>query len=432
MKKTRIGLVGAGRMGAALARNFQRNGVEVLVFDPSPYVDVGTRVGDLPALVRALEPPRVVVLCLPAGRVVDETIAGLPLEPGDVLIDASNAHPDDTRRRTRVDRVHHVGLGVSGGPKGAEAGPALMFGGPEAARALVEPLFTRISAKVRREPCLAWFGPREAGHLVKTVHNGIEYAEMQALAEAHLLLRQGMGLSRVLVEAVFESWSRGLLSSFLLDVTTAGLDVVDEVVDRAEGLGTGRWTVEEGLRVGVAVPSIAAAVDARFISSSAAMRAQLSSLGSTAPADGASIDDLANAVLGARIVHLVQGLQLLDVSAKSRGFTLDLAQVTRTWRGGCILRSALLGPLSEVLARQHLLEDPLVIEQIVACLPGWRRSVSRAIEAGIPVPTLSAGLAFVDGLSVERGTAAMIQTQRHLFGSHPVERVPVAEGPTGS
>ena len=420
-----IGLVGAGRIGGGLARNLRRHGVQVVIYDQDP---VASDVASLEALVEALPRPRVVLLCLPSAA-VDAVRGSLRLEEGDVLVDAGNAHPDDTRRRCAEGGLH-VGLGVSGGPRGAETGPALMAGGPEEARRLLVPLLSRVAARVRGEPCLAWLGPAEAGHLVKMVHNGIEYAEMQVLAEAHLLLSRGLGLSRVLVEATLESWSRGALSSFLLDVTRDGLDLAEEVVDRAGGLGTGRWTVEEALRVGVPVPSITAAVTARALSRQEDLRRHLDTVGRRRRVDGTSIDDIGNALLAARFVHLAQGLDLLQTAGRARGFELDPAWIVRTWRGGCILRSALLGPLSDLLAEGPMLEHPLVQAQLRACLPGWRRTVGGAVGSGLPVPALSAGLGYIDGLSAARGTAAMIQAQRHLFGGHPVERV--ATGHAGS
>jgi len=468
-----VGVVGLGTMGWNLARNLAGRGHAVAGTDRDPegarrrlaaHPEADVHVSDdLPGLVASLTRPRRLLLLVPAGGAVDAVLDALDplLEEGDVVVDGGNSRWTDTDRRgaRAAERPwSFVGMGISGGAEGALHGPSLMPGGTPAAWETLRPLLESIAAGSDAGPCVAWCGHGSAGHFVKTVHNGIEYAEMQHLAECELLLRRGLGLSAAEAAAHFEAWNREELESFLVEVTAGVLrtpdpqaperPLLDAVLDRAGQKGTGRWTLDAALEHAVAVPSIAAAVEARVVSGELALRRRAAeAYGDAGRTDleGVGPDDVRAALYAARLADHAQGFALLAAGSRERGYETDLAEVARIWRGGCIIRSRLLDDLRAALsdggekdggekggeerggrggghAAAELVLAPFFREAFGARLPAWRRVVAGAARAGLPAPGLSASLAWFDGLATARGTAALIQAQRDAFGSHGIQR----------
>lgn len=438
-----LGVIGMGVMGRSLALNVMDRGFEVAVWnrdhqllDDAVRSSGGRLQGctDLAALVKSLKRPRRVLLMITAGKPVDLVLADLVplLEPGDVVVDGGNSWFEDTRRRERelaAKGLHFVGLGVSGGEEGARHGPSLMPGGSPAAYAALAPLLEAIAARTDAGLCVTHVGPDGAGHFVKMVHNGLEYADMQLLAEGyHLLAASGLDAPRL--AEVFARWNRGPLESFLVEISAAIFQkrdpkgsgwLVDRVLDRAEQKGTGRWTVAVALEQGVAVPSIAAALDGRVLSSRKAERVALAA--GAPPRTMAKLDaaDVESALYGAKIAAYAQGFELLRTAALSFGWPLDLAELARIWKGGCIIRAAFLDVLRGAFARGAsggLLSDPAIRAEIEGRAPAWRRVVAAAVQAGLPVPALSAGLSYVDAMTSARLPQNLVQAQRDAFGAH--------------
>jgi len=450
-----IGVYGLGTMGSALALNLAEHGFTVAVtnLEPERLPDFMAEAGDLAAkltpesdlaaFIATLRAPRVVLMMIPSGAPVDAMIARLRpvLSPGDMLIDGGNADFTETRRRTsELDGtgLHYVGMGVSGGEDGARHGPSMMVGGSTEAWTRLRPMIEAIAAQHRGAPCAAHVGPDGAGHFVKTVHNGIEYAEMQMMAEIYGLLRDGAGWSPAQVGALFEAWSDGPLASFLVETTATGLrsidaetgqPMVDVIRDAAGQKGTGRWTVIEALKLGQSASAIEAAVGARAWSSDTDLRATAAAiLPSGATSDAASDpDDLALALLAGRVVSHAQGFNILAAASDEYDWSLDRAGLAEIWRAGCIIRSAMLDDMAAALRAnpshgQLLLADGLR-DTLSSAIPGLRRVTAQAIGAGLPVPALSAALAWYDSLRHARGTANLIQAQRDIFGAHGFERI---------
>ena len=455
-RRCEVALVGLGAMGANLARNFARHGRRVLGFDrdveaarrlAAAHPEAGlTIAASWSELLARLERPRRIVLLVPAGAPVDDVLDALDphLEPGDVLVDAGNSHYVDTERRIERARPrpwHFVGMGVSGGAEGALEGPSLMPGGDGEAWEVLRPALEEVAARGPFGPCVAYCGRRSAGHFVKMVHNGIEYGDMQLLAETAACLRDGLGLRGGEVADTFAAWNRGELESFLVGLTAEvfrtpdpdreGALLVDSVLDRAGQKGTGGWTVRAALELGVAVPTIAAAVDARVQSSQkelrveAARRAGRTERTDVRSLEGIGVEDLEHALLAARVSAYTQGFVLLATADRAHDYGVDPAAVARIWTAGCILRARLLERIVEVLPREPEPELlPLALgETVTARLPAWRRVVAAASRAGIPVPCLGASLAWFDTLTTARGSAALIQAQRDAFGRHGFERI---------
>ena len=464
-----IGLVGLGTMGAALALNIADNGYSVAVFnrttsvthsfagEAGPLADRITPCETLEDLVSALNTPRSIILMVPAGDPVDRMIASLRplLDADDLIIDAGNANFHDTRRRAKeaeADGHPFLGIGVSGGEEGARHGPSIMGGGPKAAWDRVAPILKAIAARFEDTPCATWMGNDGAGHFVKSVHNGIEYADMQMIAEVYGIMRDGLGMEAEEVALAFERWNDGPLRSYLVEITgkvaraidpDSGRPVIDVILDRAGQKGTGRWTAIEALHLGAPASTIEAAVAARNLSSRIEERAAGAALfpgGSVngAPDSSDLIDRLEEALLAGKIACYAQGFGLLAAASTEFEWSLPLDEVAKVWRAGCIIRSAMLDDMAQALSGGsvvNLMFAPRFAEKLGVTTGSLRAVVAQAALAGIPVPALAAALGYFDSMRTARGTANLLQAQRDFFGAHGFERVdrPGAHhGPWGS
>ncbi|MET9573364.1 NADP-dependent phosphogluconate dehydrogenase [Streptomyces virginiae] len=454
----RIGVTGLAVMGSNLARNFARNGFTVAVHNrttarTTALVEEFGHEGAFVAaesakeFVDALERPRRIVIMVKAGEPTDAVIREFAplLEEGDVIIDGGNAHFEDTRRRERELRergIHFVGVGISGGEEGALLGPSIMPGGSKESYASLGPLLEKIAAKAADgTPCTSHVGPDGAGHFVKMVHNGIEYADMQLIAEAYHLLREVAGFTPAKIAETFRDWNRGRLDSYLIEITAevlahtdaaTGQAFVDVVADAAEQKGTGRWTVQIALDLGVPVSGIAEAVFARAVSGHADLRTAARGLaGPTAAALSpeaaeAFAAQVEEALYASKIVSYTQGFHQIRAGSEEYGWNVDLGAVASLWRGGCIIRAAFLDRIRAAFDARpdlpSLLADERFAEEIGAAQEGWRSVVSAAVGAGIPVPAFAASLAYYDALRAERLPAALTQGQRDFFGAHTYRR----------
>ncbi|MFJ3956846.1 NADP-dependent phosphogluconate dehydrogenase [Arthrobacter sp. NPDC090010] len=451
-----IGVTGLAVMGANLARNLARNGFTVALHNRSvektdallaAHGDEGdfVRTETLQELVDSLEKPRRVLIMVKAGAPVDAVVDQLVplLDEGDIVIDAGNSHYSDTRRREAAlaeKGLHFVGVGVSGGEEGALNGPSIMPGGSKESYDALGPLLEKISAHVDGEPCCAWIGTDGAGHFVKMVHNGIEYADMQVIGEAYDLLRSGAGIEPAEQAKIFAEWNKGELSSFLIEISAevlghvdakTGKPFVDVVVDSAGQKGTGRWTVQSALDLGSPVSGIAESVFARGISSQRSQRAIAQETLAGHEAEVALpenfVEDVRQALYASKLVSYAQGLDMLTSAAKEYGWDLKLDEIASLWRAGCIIRAELLKDIMAAYkgdaTPENLLFAPAFVESVGAAVPAWRRVVATAVQLGIPVPVFSSSLAYYDGLRRKRLPAALIQGQRDLFGAHTYGRV---------
>ncbi len=450
-----IGVYGLGTMGSALALNLADNGFSVavtnresdwiaqFVAEAGPLADRLVPAESLEDFVAAIAAPRTILFMIPSGAPMDEMInAILPLlGDGDTIIDGGNADFNDTRRRfARLEgsRKHFVGMGVSGGEEGARHGPSMMVGGSEHSWQQMRPMAEAIAAKFEGIPCVARLGSDGAGHFVKTVHNGIEYADMQMIAEIYGLLRDANGETAPEIGARFGRWAQGPLSSYLIEVSAAALQTVDPetgkpvadvILDQAGQKGTGRWTIIEALKMGQSASTIEAAVGARGWSSEKAVRVMAEPLlpAGTEKVEIPGDDDLQAAMMAGRIISHAQGFRILDAASKDFDWHLDMAQIAEIWRAGCIIRSALLDELAEgfrgELPQGHLILAPIMRKRLQVTLPGLRRTLSAAINLGVAMPTLSAALGWYDTMRRGRGTANLIQAQRDFFGAHGFERI---------
>ncbi|GGB93516.1 NADP-dependent phosphogluconate dehydrogenase [Cellulomonas carbonis] len=455
--RAQIGVTGLAVMGRNLARNFARNGFVVAVHNRSvgrmrslvaEHGGEGEFVGaeSMADFVAALERPRKVVVMVKAGAATDAVIDELVplLEPGDIVIDAGNAHfPDTVRREAALAGrgLHFVGCGVSGGEEGALLGPSIMPGGSRESYEVLGPILEKVAATVDGVPCCTYVGPQGAGHFVKMVHNGIEYADMQLIAEAYDLLRQGLGMSAAEIGEVFAQWNTGDLESFLIEITAdvlahtdplTGGAFVDVVADRAEQKGTGRWTVQNALDLGVPITGIAEATFARALSGSVPQRA--AAVGVLA-ADtvalqvddrDAFVEDVRRALYASKVVAYSQGFDQIAAASAQYGWGIDRGAMARIWRGGCIIRARFLDRITQAYEREAdlplLLADPYFADAVAQGVGAWRRVVSAATLAGIPTPAFSSSLAYYDGVRAERLPANLIQAQRDFFGAHTYAR----------
>jgi 6-phosphogluconate dehydrogenase len=450
-----IGVYGLGTMGSALALNFADKGFDVAVTNREPnWIDGFIKeAGDLgPKLtghagladfVQAIKAPRTILFMIPSGKPMDMMIEVIKplLSKGDTIIDGGNADFNETRRRSAAldgTGLHFVGMGVSGGEDGARYGPSMMVGGTVHSWTQLKPMAEAIAAKFEGDPCVDHLGPDGAGHFVKTVHNGIEYADMQMISEIYGLLRDQGGQAPDQIGQMFERWTKGPLSSYLIEITGAALQstdsktgkpMVDVILDKAGQKGTGRWTLVEALKLGVSANTIEAAVGARGWSSEKDMRMAAEPLldkGALA-ADLPSEDDLENAMLAGRILGHAQGFRILSSASEEFEWSLDMARIAEIWRAGCIIRSALLDEFAAAFRAElpfdHLILAPAMRKRLAGSISGLRRVVSASVLTGQPVPALSAALAWHDSMALGRGTANMIQSQRDFFGAHGFERV---------
>jgi 6-phosphogluconate dehydrogenase len=453
-----IGVTGLAVMGRNLARNLARNGYAVALHNRTAtrtkslveeHGDEGTFVATetLEEFVAALERPRRVVIMVKAGAPTDAVIDELVplLEDGDIVIDCGNAHYADTRRREadlREHGLHFVGAGVSGGEEGALLGPSIMPGGSAESYRSLGPMFEKIAAQVDGTPCCTHVGPDGAGHFVKMVHNGIEYADMQLIAEAYDLLRDGLGATPAELAEIFAEWNSGDLESFLIEITAdvlghtdaaTGSGFVDVVLDQAEQKGTGRWTVQIALDLGVPVTGIAEATFARALSAHPAQRAAARAAlpgparGTVAVTDrDGFIDDVRKALYASKVVAYAQGYDQMAAASTEYGWDIDLGAMATIWRGGCIIRARFLDRIRESYEAnpglESLLVAPYFADAVAQGQDAWRRVVAHAAQAGIPTPAFSSSLAYYDALRAERLPAALIQGLRDYFGAHTYRR----------
>lgn len=453
-----IGVTGLGVMGRNLARNFARNGYRVALHNRT-YARTQSLVGDhgdegtfVPSesmrdFVASLERPRRIVVMVQAGAGTDAVIDELIplLEADDIVIDAGNAHfPDTIRREKKLagHDLHFVGMGVSGGEEGALNGPSIMPGGSAKSYESLGPMLETISAHVDGVPCCTYVGSDGAGHFVKMVHNGIEYADMQLIAEAYDLLRQGLGADAGQIADIFRRWNTGDLESFLIEITgevlahtdpKTGQPFVDVILDQAEQKGTGRWTVKNGLDLGVPITGIAEATFARALSGGVPQReaARPKLVGNTndwqVTDPDAFIEDVRQALYASKVVAYSQGFDQIAAASDEYGWDIDRGAMARIWRGGCIIRAKFLNRITEAYERNPglplLLADDYFADAVASGLAAWRRVVAGAAQNGIPAPAFASSLAYYDGIRAQRLPAALVQAQRDFFGAHTYRRV---------
>jgi 6-phosphogluconate dehydrogenase len=459
MTRASFGVIGLAVMGRNLALNIEERGHHVAVWNREPAVTeqlLGEHPGKrlhgartLEELVALLARPRRILLMIKAGAPVDETLARLAplLDPDDVVIDGGNSWFEDTRRREEALRargLRFVGMGVSGGEEGARHGPSLMPGGAPEAYALLRDVLEAIAAKTSAGPCVTHCGGDGAGHFVKMVHNGIEYGDMQLIAEAYDLLARVGGLGAGELAQVFGDWNRGRLESFLIEITAkifavtdpeSGRPLVELVEDRAGQKGTGMWTAKVALDLGVPVPTIAAAIDARVLSSMKAERVvaagRLAGPVPRASRPEGLVSDIERALFAAKVCSYAQGLSLIRAGGAAHGWgpaggAMDLAEIARIWKGGCIIRARFLDDIRAAYGRDPGLASLLLDDQlgagVAAAQDGWRRVVALAQGAGVPVPAMSASLAYFDSYRTARLPQNLTQAQRDAFGAHTYER----------
>ena len=456
--RAQIGVTGLAVMGRNLARNFARNGYTVAVHNRS-YARTESLIADhsddgdfvpsesMADFVASLETPRKVVIMVKAGGPTDAVIAELVplLDKGDIIIDAGNAHFPDTRRREeelKAQGFHFVGTGVSGGEEGALKGPSIMPGGSRESYEVLGPILEKISAKVDGVPCCTYIGPDGAGHFVKMVHNGIEYADMQLIAEAYDLLKQGLGASAKEIGEIFAEWNKGDLESFLIEITAdvlghvdaeTGKAFVDIILDQAEQKGTGRWTVQNALDLGVPITGIAEATFARALSGSVPQRTAAHGVleahaGTWDVTDRAAfIEDVRLALYASKVVAYSQGFDQIAAASAEYDWNIDRGAMARIWRGGCIIRARFLNRITEAYERNAdlplLLADPFFTKSVGEGVPAWRRIVSQAALNGVPTPAVAPSLAYYDGARATRLPANLVQAQRDFFGAHTYQRV---------
>ncbi len=462
MTQADIGLVGLAVMGENLILNIESKG-----FTAACYNRTVSKVDDfvngrakgkkiigchsIAELTANLKKPRKVILMVKAGQAVDDFIEQLlpSLDNGDIIIDGGNSHFPDTIRRTKYVESKgklYIGTGVSGGEEGALRGPSIMPGGSPAAWPSVKPIFQAICAKTETgEPCCEWVGENGAGHFVKMVHNGIEYGDMQLICETYQLMKEGLALSNAEMHKVFAEWNKSELDSYLIEITRdilaykdeQGNDTIDLILDTAGQKGTGKWTAVAALDSGQPLTLIGEAVFARCLSALKDERVKASQVlkGPKAQFKGDKakfINDLRNALYASKIISYAQGYQLMRAAAKEYGWNLNYGGVALMWRGGCIIRSVFLGDIKKSFDKnqnlENLLLDPFFKRAIAKAQASWRRVVTTAVKLGIPIPTISAAMAFYDGYRHERLPANLLQAQRDYFGAHTYERVDKPKG----
>jgi 6-phosphogluconate dehydrogenase len=457
MHQSDIALIGLAVMGQNLALNMARNGFAVTVYNrtwekteafmsgPARGASVIAAM-DLKACVASLRKPRRLFLMVKAGSAVDAVLDELLplLEPGDVVMDGGNSYFEDTAariRRSRIAGVDFLGVGVSGGEKGALLGPSIMPGGPREAWERVRSALEAIAARAGDgRPCAAYMGRDGAGHFVKMVHNGIEYGVMQLLSEAHDLLLRGHGLEAAAQAEIFAAWNSGPAASYLLEITAdilsrrdalTGSPILDVIRDSAGSKGTGLWTSRSALTLGVPAPTIAAAVEARMLSGRSELRREAAPLlpGPHQAAPPADSDSLGRALFLATLAAYAQGFDLMREAERTWDWGLDAADIARVWRAGCIIRAAFLDDVAQAFEREPRMENLLLARALDAPLASGhgalRRTVSLAAELGVPAPGLSASLAYYDALRSARLPASLIQAQRDYFGAHGFERADI-------
>ena len=456
-----LGVLGLAVMGANLARNAARKGFGVALYNRHAgrtddlVRDFGHEgrfapTKDLQSFVGALAKPRAIVLMVQAGKAVDDVIEELLayVETDDIVIDGGNSLFTDTERRfatLKEKKIRYVGMGVSGGEIGALEGPSMMPGGDREAYARIEPMVTKMAAQVDGTPCCTYIGPGGAGHYVKMVHNGIEYADMQLIAEAYDLFKTVYGLDAAAIAKIFEQWQTGDLDSYLIEITAAVLNkrdektggaLVDAILDEAEQKGTGRWTARNALDLGVPLTGITEAVYARVLSAQRGLRADAEKklprqqTPSRKPQQ-AEIDAIRDALYASKIIAYAQGFQQMTIASQEYGWDLRLGEIAKIWRGGCIIRARFLNRITDAYkadgAIPNLVLQDYFREAVLKAEDSWRRVVTLAVEHGVPIPAFSSSLSYYDGLRRSRGPANLLQGLRDYFGAHTYRRLD-AEG----
>ncbi|MEA1902164.1 MAG: decarboxylating NADP(+)-dependent phosphogluconate dehydrogenase [Actinomycetota bacterium] len=451
-KSADIGVIGLAVMGANLALNLADSGQRVAVYNRTTSVTDEFISGEasekemiaattLAGLVDALSSPRVLLLMVQAGGAVDAVIEDLVplLDEGDIIIDGGNSRFDDTERRVErltSDGIHYLGVGVSGGEEGARHGPSIMPGGDPKAWPPVEGILKGIAAVAPDgKPCCEWVGTGGAGHFVKMVHNGIEYGDMQVIAEAYDLMRRGLGMRPSEIGDVFADWNNGRLRSYLIEITADilhttedGSPLIDKILDAAGQKGTGKWTVMASMDLAEPTALVAEAVYARIVSSDPDRRKNTAGIfdGSIASIDGVTVGDIEAALYSSKIISYAQGFRLMEAGSEEYGWDLDLGSVASLWRAGCIIRAAFLEDITRAYRSEpglpDLVEEPFFANALRESEPSWRRVVGSAVQAGIPVPAYASALSYFDGIRSRRLPADLIQAQRDYFGAHTFER----------
>ena len=449
-----FGMIGLGVMGCNLLLNMADNGVACAGYDKDPAKaavlekeGAGLTVkgfADIEPFIQSLQTPRAIMMLVPAGVIVDSVIEELVplLAPGDILIDGGNSHFTDTMRRVQyleTKGLHFFGMGISGGEEGARKGPSMMPGGDKVAYNVMKPILEAIAAKVDGEPCVTYIGPGASGHFVKMVHNGIEYAIMQLIAETYEIMRKGLQLSNDEMGAVFNQWNEGRLQSFLMETTrdifrykAPGTDhlLLDDIKDEAKSKGTGKWTSQAGMDLQAPIPGIDTAVSMRDLSRYKKLRETASALYSGEPQKldtdkDAFLAELEQAFWFSMAVTYAQGMFLLSKASEIYHYDLQLAEIAKIWRGGCIIRSLFLNDIYNAYKKnnilEHLLIDSDVQEKVAASVPGARSVVGKAIAAGIAVPAYAASLSYFDTLRSANMPVNLVQAQRDYFGAHTYE-----------
>jgi 6-phosphogluconate dehydrogenase len=457
MAKQQIGVIGLAVMGKNLALNIESRGFSVSVYNRSPEKTHDllkeaegknlTGTFSIEEFVASLESPRKILIMVQAGTATDATIEQLipHLDEGDIIIDGGNAYFPDTQRRSKMleeKGLRFIGTGVSGGEEGALKGPAIMPGGQESAYELVKPILTAISAKVNGDPCCTYIGPDGAGHYVKMVHNGIEYGDMQLICEAYHLLKSVLNVSAEDLHEIFTEWNKGELDSYLIEITAdifskydeeTGKPMVDVILDSAGQKGTGKWTSQSALDLGVPLSMITESVFSRFLSAMKEERVAASKVLSgpeTAVFDGDKkefIENVRKALFASKIVSYAQGFAQMRAASDEYGWDLKYGNIAMIFRGGCIIRSQFLQNIKDAYDRdsglKNLLLDPYFKNIVETYQDAWRKVISAAVAHGIPVPGFSSALAYYDSYRTERLPANLLQAQRDYFGAHTFKRV---------
>ncbi len=454
MQQADIGLIGLAVMGQNLALNIRDKGFFISVFNRSPdktkqFIEQNQSIGgyfEIPLFVQSLKKPRKIIMMVKAGKAVDELIEQLLpyLEENDILIDGGNSFFLDTERRINYlnnKKILYVGTGISGGETGARFGPSMMPSGNVEAWTEIKEIFQKVAAQVDNSPCCEWIGDGGSGHYVKMVHNGIEYGDMQLISEAYFILRYGLGLQVSEIQHIFEKWNRGVLDSYLIEITAKilkatenGEPLIDKILDVAGQKGTGQWTSASALELGVPLTLITEAVFSRYVSTLYEDRQLLSEKfpKPTLSEKNLQIQAVHDALYAAKIISYTQGFMLLKQAAKTYGWSMPYAEIAGLWRGGCIIRSRFLGQIQQAFQKdtnlQNLVFDDFFGNALKKADQGWRETLIFAIQSGISTPALSAALAFYDGIRSAKSPANLLQAQRDFFGAHTFERIDQPRG----
>ncbi|WP_412468925.1 NADP-dependent phosphogluconate dehydrogenase [Pedobacter sp. KLB.chiD] len=451
-KKYKLGMIGLGTMGRNLLLNMADKGFSVTGYDKDTKMIAKLEeegkahqlegFNDIESFISSLQTPRTLILLVPAGPIVDSVIAELKplLSKGDIIIDSGNSHFTDTNRRVdelEKDGLHFFGMGISGGEEGARFGPSMMPGGDKQAYNVVKDVFDAVAAKVGTDPCVTYIGPGASGHFVKMVHNGIEYAIMELIAEVYGILKNGMGYSNEEIYKVFKKWNEGRLQSFLLEITAEIFlfkdtdtqnDLLDQIKDEARSKGTGKWTSEVSMELQLPVPTINEAVSNRDLSKFKALRVSLEeAFGKKDAKIEITVEELEDAFYFSMISAYAQGMHLLVQASKEYQYDLQLQEIAKIWRGGCIIRAKFLEDIYQAYdknnALEHLFGDAGIQNIIKATLSGTRKTISASINAGLGIPAFASTLTYFDTITTGRMPSNLIQAQRDFFGAHTFERI---------